>query len=1666
MCYRAENEQNCLYILIMALLTLSATTRRVATGKGNFSKVYAKTGNQFPPPSTCECTQPRVEGITALQQRVQQYVIEWYAGNGERVLDLTSHPSTWSDVVDLAAKLYDPVLTPAHQPSTLCHSASVAAATFAALGAAVEEKLQIWCGDDENPGVLGRASEFSVDAASPTSLTDLLLSNDAVSDCLSRRINKWINVQRKDKDSIHDQTAILNRRNKLMRAPLPHRPDLFEKFGGSSDNRDSDASSTNAAGTTNASDMHSKLVNHVLKVAFRKSGPRGRYCDSLNALQETHAVTRYLLSHFNGSTYKEQSPQNTSVIYCDYYDFKAYQLLPENLKRSSIVPGSYDMRDLPFRPFVIPTSYNDTEFFKYDRAVPVEGLPVSFDYGEFMCYYIFGLEWDKHLGDVVDALAHSPMDKFSNGRLKGVYKDLNDYNRLGHTRMGVADFALRSVAEFIRANAYAVATDPWATASAEEAETYLQALKNIIRRAVIGIRNFMKDSLREIVTRFKRELPAGDYGEEGEFECLVAHLFLGRLSDESHILRNTDIQRTVHATHINLHRRQLSAEPPGTKLQTYNSLEEVPVAVLDGLSGTATSTHDIGFYGNGAVISWDGSSNRVIGVWRNMTIRPDADILTHNGQSVILADKIKAVLKETSERGGLNHVFFSRENLYRALNARGIMYPGANLTEYRSTFVGKTNENFSPDLEIPLSGHSIARIAFAGELRGFFSGFRDILETKALTTLTRDAAEGLPTVIKSETQALRSSEGIERGVIDSLCASFERDSSLGLEFAEDTNAVTIKSTNNTLLEEVRALRANERAFSSVMRDMGVEVSEEVDSVFAAEMRETYPDAVMKEWDDAMEDFQKSIPESQIQKLEEIENEVKEAGVEASLEGVSEKINDTELAKATDTAVGKKLGNGFSMFMGRFGATVVIGSAVIGGFLGPAAFGMMHASRGAHLNIINHGTKAGVIAYKLVDFSCEDRTLGWAKRAGHPFREEIDEVIHNNADFGTHTGAFVRKKDGQISRYRAHAPICGEEDAKVSSCGSWATFDEPRSVLPWVARMSDMEKGTSLTCDKGMTVAQAVVSSILSLGADVANKIFEVLEDAVVSVAERTFSAVINSPALIIGVPLIVGLAATRLQMGNWKTGLIAAVCTLALILVIRFFAGSGPFTLNWFGAGNGAKRKTTEVYDEMGSNHKRRKLASLVAASDGVQESGVKWRPTFLPATTNYTRSARIIGRDVPGFSECYKQLSKVMKPTNASIISYASSLSPPVVFDMDSSGVASFSPAATSNSSHIDLADINLLPDVDSSDITDGVSVILDAGIPDEQPPLTRTERAIKVFAKPSPRVYVLKGNVAIPDSFDSHKIAPSLERAALVSVHREGGGGLQMDVFNTHQSDSLYMKIIPGDEEYNNVPQPLVVTVSPRQTATNTVISVSGEGRRVVLSCSWGVSPTKFIPASIAYDLHKAVINNKNLRLVMTGVMSILQYANERCLEFPFAKKKDTAAFLLNGVATVAAYLKTCGLPSRVIANRMLLPGILDALSDSFDITDLIGVLYPSGHLHVTHNADVSPTGKKEREGDGGDIYEENVEADEDDSDGGEVETSDQPPTDGGSSSINGEISHRKMDRDIIRILKAKIAGKDYCLFDMAIALGLFYYAPALESLVVEKAVCNGSVYVKNPC
>nr|BDT63155.1 MAG: wsv011-like protein [Sicyonia whispovirus] len=242
---------------------------------------------------------------------------------------------------------------------------------------------------------------------------------------------------------------------------------------------------------------------------------------------------------------------------------------------------------------------------------------------------------------------------------------------------------------------------------------------------------------------------------------------------------------------------------------------------------------------------------------------------------------------------------------------------------------------------------------------------------------------------------------------------------------------------------------------------------------------------------------------------------------------------------------------------------------------------MHASRGAHLNLVDSASPSGVVSYKIVDFSCTDKPIRWPKRASHPFTEKIDATLQSHPDFGRGAGGFVISDTGEKFTNMAWGPVCGERDAMISDCCLWATFDNPNYFQPWVADIRLLRQGLSLSCDERLTVLGSVATVVLSLGRDVAEKIFKVTEEAVLGAGSRKFRALTGSPSFLFGLPMVPGALAAHFRPENWKTGLGVALVALVVLTLVCFLTIAGTHTLNLFAAGDTVKRRFSETFEKM-----------------------------------------------------------------------------------------------------------------------------------------------------------------------------------------------------------------------------------------------------------------------------------------------------------------------------------------------------------------------------------------------------------------------------------------------------------------------------------------------------
>nr|BDV49878.1 MAG: wsv011-like protein [Metapenaeopsis lamellata majanivirus] len=326
-------------------------------------------------------------------------------------------------------------------------------------------------------------------------------------------------------------------------------------------------------------------------------------------------------------------------------------------------------------------------------------------------------------------------------------------------------------------------------------------------------------------------------------------------------------------------------------------------------------------------------------------------------------------------------------------------------------------------------------------------------------------------------------------------------------------------TGKSVAEEISAIRKNEKTMSSLLDDMGAEVPTSINEPCALEIIETYPDYTISKIEKEASVIEKNLPAEDLNLFQDIEKSPEFR--------TNDKFTQTSLKKSKtinflNSSLGKKLGNGVSTLLGRFGKIVIYGGVSIG-TVALLTSSTIHASRGAHFNIISKYTPSGIKSYKLLKYSCSDKELGNGYSIEHPFESQISQYIkHNSSELST--GAYVENPLTKWqSKTKGYAPICCSDDKKAhGSCSGWAIFSDT-SVLGALVSEGDLPKGSSLTCDVGTGIVGAVSDLVISSATDVSKKIVDGVIDVSSEAGDRLILKMIQSPTFILGIPLIMGL---------------------------------------------------------------------------------------------------------------------------------------------------------------------------------------------------------------------------------------------------------------------------------------------------------------------------------------------------------------------------------------------------------------------------------------------------------------------------------------------------------------------------------------------------------------
>nr|BDT62899.1 MAG: wsv011-like protein [Trachysalambria curvirostris majanivirus] len=431
----------------------------------------------------------------------------------------------------------------------------------------------------------------------------------------------------------------------------------------------------------------------------------------------------------------------------------------------------------------------------------------------------------------------------------------------------------------------------------------------------------------------------------------------------------------------------------------------------------------------------------------------------------------------------------------------------------------------------------------ASSLRGltatFIDTFSSAVKRYQITT------EAIISDIKEEKRLLEETRGIN-GFDRELTRSIENLDINGIELKTGKNDIinVYNREGSMISKEITALKQNDMSMTSFLDEIGVDAPKSIDEPCAMEIAETYPNFNINNIKKETKIFKENIPKEELGHFEILEKDNK---IFKNDQLLCESLKESKTVNFINDSLAKKFTNGIVNLTGRFGKIVIFGGLTYGA-MALMTSSIIHSSKGAHYNIISKYAPGGVKSFKLIKYSCKDPSLGNGESIEHPFEKEISQYISSNLDNLTH-GAFIKNTlHGWQSKTKGYAPICGERDVNIHGpCGGWADFSES-SILGALVREQDLPKGSSLTCDKGLSIAGAMSDILIASATDVSKKIIDGALDVSTEIGDQFIVRILQSPFFIIGIPLILG----GVYGCSIKMFFIVFLSCFILLLLLRF----------------------------------------------------------------------------------------------------------------------------------------------------------------------------------------------------------------------------------------------------------------------------------------------------------------------------------------------------------------------------------------------------------------------------------------------------------------------------------------------------------------------------------
>nr|BDT62341.1 MAG: wsv011-like protein [Melicertus latisulcatus majanivirus] len=454
--------------------------------------------------------------------------------------------------------------------------------------------------------------------------------------------------------------------------------------------------------------------------------------------------------------------------------------------------------------------------------------------------------------------------------------------------------------------------------------------------------------------------------------------------------------------------------------------------------------------------------------------------------------------------------------------------------------------SFSPHSNSVTNNHPKMAQFNIAEFRGITS---DIIDSvSSVVRRYHASAEAVITDIKEERQILRKAEKLHTFEKE-LTKSIERldINALGMRREGEEVLEVVGKDGRNITDEIAALRKNETEMTSFLEQLGVKAPETINEPCALEIAETYPDCKISNIARETRDLEQRLPPEEVDYLKNVEKDSRFNDEEF----LKDSLKKSKTANILNNALATKLSNGVVNITGQFGKYLIYGGITYG-TLAMLTSSAIHSSRGAHYNVINRFSPSGVKSYKLIKYSCMDKSLGNSENIEHPFETQISQYIENNIN-ELEKGANVENPNTKWqSKTKGYAPICCEDDVRFhGSCGGWAVFSDT-SVLSALVSERDLPKGASLTCDQGLSIVGAMSDMAIASATDVSKKIIDGVIDVSTETGDRLIMKILQSQFFIVGLPLIIA-GLHGIEKRDIKYFFIVFICLFLILLLVRFF---------------------------------------------------------------------------------------------------------------------------------------------------------------------------------------------------------------------------------------------------------------------------------------------------------------------------------------------------------------------------------------------------------------------------------------------------------------------------------------------------------------------------------